>query len=1533
MSEIKKKKQSFKKGLIVTSLNLAIALLILLFATISVISIPAIQTGITNRITEAFKREYDIDIQIGYINFQWFDVLVVRDLLVIDPEGHHMVKAKTATIDLSFAGLFQGDITYLDQINLKNARVSLVKNGPDGLLNMTNLIRSIKNSLPERNPDKKRKEFAINRIKIKNTIFSFNKNAADPKVYAKGEFNPEHFTVDGINADLNAFLVDTSSNITFHINELVGQDSASSLEIQQLESDFLYSPTQMSFLDSDLQTGSSVLKGDINFLYFQNSSLSHFLDSVTIDGDLSNSLLKLSDLSPFVPRFESMDFSFDFDIKAKGLVGNLNVKEFSIKDKKGTNILGNGEFYGLPKVQETLMILDIKKGRITPGTYKSFVDSTTYANLDKLGNIKFAGEFSGFINDFVSNGSFDTKLGSFSTDLNLKINEKDRLLSNYKGQLKTPGFDIGPILNDTANFGLVIMDGLIQGKGLTVKTADFVLKAKFNNFEANKYDYRDLLVNARLSSEIFNGSLKVNDPNLIIDSYAEIDLREESKSIRLKADLDTVNFLPLNFSKKDIALKSQLYINTINLHPDSLKGSLYFNNTNISVEDRSLMVEKFQLRSEIDTLSRSINFESPFFNFNVFGDFKITKLLPDMIDNVKDYFVILENDPETVLSHYEAKSSLAKEYYFLDYEFDVMNVNPLFDLFLPGVSMSEDFKIIGSYTGGNNTIVELFTDFDQIIYDKNQFNANSITLSASIIGDTANIDATAYVSTDEYISKAGLKAKNLSMDIDWNDRQIYFLTKGSSANDQNSVFLSGDVLLENLQTRVHINQSEILAVGEKWAFLPNNEIIIKPNDFEFINVNIQSKDQELNLNGRISNDPDENLFLAINNFELQNLNAISQKEYKGVLNGFVDIKDYFNENIINSRLTVRNFSFNNFLMGDISSIISYDSYKKIFNIGANVTLDNVKTIDIIGVVNPKDTQENINLSGTLNNTDISILEPFFEKYIENLHGIANGNVSVIGTFDDLGLYGNGSIDGGELLFKYFNTNYIFNGDVTFDNHLLKIEQVELVDPYLNSAYLSGDITHNFFNDLVFDLEGNFTELQLVSLPEDLNSLYYGEAYGTGTISMKGEAKNLFVDVKAKTEKGTRIYIPLNSSGEVTQSEFIQFVQIQDTITLENVQEKVKPIEIGGVDVNLDIQATPDAQIDIIFDMVAGDIIRGRGNGELNMRVSSLGDFSMYGDYYIESGGYNFTMYNIINKEFSILPESKISWIGDPYSAILDIKAAYSQLVSLTPIFQNITQEEIDGNPALKKKFPADVLLDIQGNLEGPEISFDIDIHDYPKNLQANNVSYDNHVTIFENRIRSDEQYLNQQVFSLILLRSLSADQNTIASGTNTVNSSMSEFISNQFSYWINQFDENLEVNIDLGEFTQDQLNTMQLRLSYTFMEGRLRVTRDGGFTNTENQTDARSVLGDWSVEYSLTPDNKLRAKVYNQTNFNRDRLSGVNLSGSYTTTGLSLTYTQSFEDINRLVRRAIEKQQEFNLTTDSLKINPTYDSTRAGANF
>ncbi|MFL5730868.1 MAG: hypothetical protein ACJ75J_15370, partial [Cytophagaceae bacterium] len=116
------------------------------------------------------------------------------------------------------------------------------------------------------------------------------------------------------------------------------------------------------------------------------------------------------------------------------------------------------------------------------------------------------------------------------------------------------------------------------------------------------------------------------------------------------------------------------------------------------------------------------------------------------------------------------------------------------------------------------------------------------------------------------------------------------------------------------------------------------------------------------------------------------------------------------------------------------------------------------------------------------------------------------------------------------------------------------------------------------------------------------------------------------------------------------------------------------------------------------------------------------------------------------------------------------------------------------------------------------------------------------------------------------------------------------------------------------------LNTFQLRLSYTMLDGRLRISRDqGGFQNyqTTNQaSNITNIAGEWTIEYLLNQDGKFRLKLYNKNNTNPLLASIVNTNSS--SAGFSILHTQSFNNLKDLFGKS-KKEVRDTTEIDAIK--------------
>jgi len=325
--------------------------------------------------------------------------------------------------------------------------------------------------------------------------------------------------------------------------------------------------------------------------------------------------------------------------------------------------------------------------------------------------------------------------------------------------------------------------------------------------------------------------------------------------------------------------------------------------------------------------------------------------------------------------------------------------------------------------------------------------------------------------------------------------------------------------------------------------------------------------------------------------------------------------------------------------------------------------------------------------------------------------------------------------------------------------------------------------------------------------------------------------------------------------------------------------------------------TQDAVIDIIFDEKSGDKLSGVGKGLLLVDMAPDGSFNMFGNYEIIKGNYSFSMLNLLNKSFKITPGSRIHWDGDPYKGTMDLEASYRVMTNMVPIITDTAF--INSHNDVKRPSPVDVKLGMTGNILSPDIKFDIDIKEYPNYIEVEQAVLD-----FQSRIEYNEQELNKQVFSLIILKRLSPLDEFNLNLSSTAGASVSEVFTSQLGYMLSQLNEDLDVYIDLGSFESDN-QSINVRLTYSVLDGRLRISHNGNYSNYEQNQDFQNLFGEWTVEYLLSDDGKLRMKGYNKLNQNT---TSTTLSDQNSTVyGVSVSYNDNFNSFSEFWENFTDK--------------------------
>ncbi|GIV37788.1 MAG: hypothetical protein KatS3mg032_2167 [Cyclobacteriaceae bacterium] len=1174
-----------------------------------------------------------------------------------------------------------------------------------------------------------------------------------------------------------------------------------------------------------------------------------------------------------------------------------------------TRLTGELSMDGLPDLEETFIVAELSHSEIDPNDLSFLFTPETLEQLNNLGRVSFKGQFLGYPNDFVANGEFAGSIGRIRSDINLKINEANPALSAYSGRLSLDKFNLGMFLRDTLLFQQVTMDGSVNGKGLTLESADLYLKGTINALGVMGYTYTGITTNARFANQLFAGTLAVLDPNLTLRIDGTIDLRNNRQHVQLRGTLDSARLEYLNLSRDALHLSGIIDLDTYGLTLDSLRGTAHLKNLTVFYKDEKHNFGELSLTASHNNQTRQLILQTTLVNAQVSGNFNFSNLLGDTEELLHEFWLSIRNNRENLATYYQAKNKTPSTY-AAAFEVLLKDLNPLFNLLDIPLRLTRNTLITGSFTHGPVVTLRAFTRSDSVFYGSSAFCKNEVEISASKSYSGTEALAMVYVKSDKQVMNKNLTTGPFTAEAIWDGNHID-LDLGLSQPPDNKIRINAIVDFED-STYIRFNPSEIVLLNSAWSFNNNNYIAVSGREWRVHNVVIQQPNQSIAFNGSLSADSSRALQLAISNVSLKFLSGLAQRKLEGILNGKVKLVNFYNKLSVENTLSISDLMVNDFLIGNITGNNHWNSDNRQFEMQFYIDRSGSRIVDFNGYYTPSDTISPLNGKAILNRASLKMVEPFLEDLFSRMNGEASGTCLVTGTLANPRLNGSAAITNGELTVNYLKTSYKFSGNLGFSPTAITFSDFNLTDVLNNRARLQGQIRHRAFANMELNLSASFSDFQVLNTSQRDNELFYGQAYASGNATITGPVNNLSLTVNAITRKNTRLFIPIGGTTVSQQKDFISFVNLTQTDSAQtDYAGESKKIQLAGFNLEFNLEVTPDAYSEIIFDIKAGDIIRGRGNGKLRLQMNTDGEFTMFGPIEFTEGWYNFTLQNIINKEFMIKPGSRITWYGDPYQAVLDINASYNQLASLGPILNDPT---LANSTALKRKYPVEVLLKLEGPMLSPQINFDIEARDLPKSVAVEGrppVALDLEFYSFKSRM--DEQELKKQVFSLIVLRRFTPPESFSMSGS--VTNSVSELLSNQLSYWMSQVDENLEIDVNLGAMDQEAFNTFQLRLSYTLLNGRMRITGDGTFNNqnvpasgTGGQPGTFSSLaGDWTIDYLLTPDGRFKVKMYSRTNVNQNT-TGLNNQNTITT-GVSLTYTQNFNAVKELLRSAHERQR------------------------
>jgi hypothetical protein len=1450
------------------------------------------QTTVVQFLAGKVSEKLGFKCTIGGFYLDWVDFARITDVEIKDLQGQTMIKVSVLKVNLKLAALLERNIN-LDLVELKRGIVQVRVDRKTQKININEFIDRIMELVDDgdttRSPNPK--IFSIDKAKLENMSFAYLDETEEKLV---NQFDYYHFKLVGINGLVNNFW-QRRDTISLVADKLRAVDAATGLKIYQLSTDYRFTKKNMLFQKLEAKVGDSYIRDSLAFNYESVDDFSNFNQKVEIIGNLDSSVITSQDVSFFAPTLKDWFETYNISGQFNGTVDNFRIRKFKLFTGKNTFLTGNLSMRGLPEVDETFMDLRLKPSFINPQDLEFYAGKSAAEYLSMLGVFDVSGSFTGFFKNFVTKSVFRTDLGILNADMQMEIKD-DLQASTYNGRLKTSSFDFGRLIKQKKYLQKIDLDGSFEGTGFEPNRINLFLDAQINRLGVLGYDYANIKTKGHFQKLKYQGSLVIKDPHLIFNGSGNINLAKGKEVVDFDAILGRANFKQLKLTPDQLDVSTEVSMHFTGFDFDNFIGTSEIQNLRVLYKDERLDLNEVSIESHIIDNKKTFTFNSELADAKIEGSFKYKKLVEDATDLVDEYWRLIKNRKLNNQNKLVSERLSKSVDYGIDANINLKNIDRLLDLLDLPINVSANTKINAQLDFGNTEMALINSHIDSFRVQEKRFYQTDIDISSVKTLERPDVIAEIYAYSKKQNWNQDIETEKLMFNGLWNEGKINFKILGNQTATTNKADIKGEVLFEPQTTRIKLQNSALSLVERLWKINNGNQIEISDSGtIKFDNVTIANEDQKLSVEGYLTGSQTDTLLVKASNFQIATLKPIMKEDIDGMVNARIAITNLSESPLFEGFLNADSLVYNKYLIGNFVGNADWNQAQKNLEINGDLTRENQKIINLTGFYTPSES-EPINMRARVNRLNINVLQIILGNTVSNLKGFASGDLIVQGSFSKPNIQGSLMVKEGQVKINYLSTTYYFNHQINFLRNEINANGANLIDEngqigVLNKAVLR----HNYFSDFKVDLDGNLNQFMVFNLVQKTGSLYFGTAICTGNLKISGGFDDIFIKANAVTNKGTKIFIPLDgATNEDLGESFITFTdrgKRKDT-----PKDSVGKVRLSGIKMVFDLDVTEDAYGEIIFDKKAGDIIRANGSGKIRMTIDTRGEFSVIGQYAIKKGDYHFTTYNLVNKDFDIKPGSTITWNGPVLEGVMDILAEYNLNASLAPLAASDPQ--IQEKPEAKRRYPVLVSMRLTEQLLKPNIVLGLEIKDYPKNSDLNY-----YVQAFQTRIATDEQELNRQVFSLMIFR-MFAPMGDFVQASNISYSSFSDLVSNQLSSWLSEFDENLEVSVDLNGLSQSAISNFQLRFSYTLLEGKLRLTRDGSFTNAQNQTSALSIAGDWTLEYLLTNNGNWRVKMFHRINQNLV-LSGLNNNNS--TQGGSVLFTQSFNRISDLFPKKKKK--------------------------
>ncbi|PCE62683.1 DUF490 domain-containing protein [Sediminicola luteus] len=1249
--------------------------------------------------------------------------------------------------------------------------------------------------------------------------------------------------------------------------------------VEKLTADFHYTKSQMRFEDFGLSTGKSDLSGEIIFTY-DRKDLVEFFDKVQLVGHFQDSKVSLDDINAFYNEF-GQGKEVLVNSQLSGTLNELRCTKLFMQTGR-TGGRGDFTFHNLFS-KDAPFFMDADVRAITTSYYQlrglmpRVLGNSLPTALEKFGTFRVSGPAK--VSETEVNAQLNVRSAIGHGYSDLQITDYDNAKNaDYKGFVSLIDFDFGAFL-DNESLGKATMDINVEGEGFERETLNTEVIGKIYSFGFNGYDYKEVNVSGILKEQLFDGRLTSNDPNFKFDFSGLADFTAERNDFNFRANVDYANLYALNFNKDTVSeFKGVIDMDVTGRTLDNMVGTLSFEKTSYKNPNDTYYFEDFQVSStfESDTL-RVIDINSPdIFNGYIKGNFRVRELGQ-----------MVQNSIGSIYTNYQPYEIRPGQ--FVDFNLKVNS--KILGVFFPKVKFGTETELRGAIKADEGD-VKLNFKSSKVYYMGNHLENidvridNKQPLFNTFVG-VGKID-------NEYYDLKDFELINTTL----NDT-LFFRTEfkgGDKAKDKFNLNFYHTFEANN-RSVIGLKKSDIQFKGNTWVLnkegnKKNKVIFNSALDSVIIEEVVMNNNQkeEIQLRGKMADTTYKDIQLKFKIVTLDKITPdIEGVKLDGVVDGSLNILQKEGVYLPSTNLFIGDFGINDYPMGDFSIGLVGNKDLSDFVVNAQLEQQGRDKFSLFGNIENRTEMPQANLLMNFDDFDVAPFNPLVSHIFEDMRGLVQGNARITGDLADPDINGVLSLNNAGLGIPYLNVDYDFGAysKISLMDKSFNFDNIRLRDrAYSTTGYLNGSITHDGFGDWNFDLgiDTRGGRLLVLNTEFDEEELYYGSAFLQGTGRISGPPNNLKINVEGNTARGTSLKIPLSDVESVGDYSFINFIDKNEVIALESSRQLD---EYDNLEMVFDLNVTPEAEVEIVVDQENKSTLKGRGEGILLLEIDTQGKFNMYGSYVVVEGSYRHRIGAVVDKTFSVKPGGTINWERDPLAANLLLEAVYSLTANPAPLLDN---------SSYSRRIDTDVVIRLTGELEQPEIAFDIEFpgagsiieSELLFRLQDPTVRERNAIFLMAQGSFVDEQSgFNQQAVTGNLIQSASGMLNQMLDND-----------SDNFSFGLTYEQGYVNRNSDRPQEDRLGVNVSTKISDKVLFNGKFGVPV-GGVTETV-------VAGDAEVEVLLNEDGTLRAQIFNRED---ETLQFIGQQQGYVQ-GVGVSYEVDFNTFKELMRKILGKEED-----------------------